>query len=182
MNANEAPLRFSAAQASLAREGALDLQRRTRKTAWIAAAVALGMLGAAYASVPLYRLFCQLTGFDGTPIRAKSFPAVTGEHRVAVQFNAETARGMPWIFRPVQREVTVKVGGTVTFTWGSNASGHNVAPDDGEAVPASPDQPATKNAPFEFTATFNEVGEFFYYCTAHGGTRTGMFGKVNVVP
>jgi len=79
-------------------------------------------------------------------------------------------------------EVTVKVGGTVTFTWGSNASDHNVAPDDGEAVPASPDQPATKNAPFEFSATFNEVGEFFYHCTAHGGTRTGMFGKVNVVP
>lgn len=89
---------------------AVDLQRRTRKTALMAAAVAIGMLGAAYASVPLYRLFCQLTGFDGTPLRAKSFPSVVGEHQVAVRFNAETSRGMPWIFRPVQREVTVKVG------------------------------------------------------------------------
>jgi len=88
----------------------VELQRRTRKTAWIAAAVAAGMLGAAYAAVPLYRLFCQLTGFDGTPLRATSFPAVTGEHQVSVRFNAETSRGMPWIFRPVQREVKVKVG------------------------------------------------------------------------
>jgi cytochrome c oxidase assembly protein subunit 11 len=89
---------------------AVDLGRRTRRTAWICAGVVASMLGLAYASVPLYRLFCQLTGFDGTPVRATSIPTHPGEHQLAVRFNAETSRGMPWIFRPVQREVTVKVG------------------------------------------------------------------------
>jgi cytochrome c oxidase assembly protein subunit 11 len=88
----------------------VELERRTRRTAWICAGIVAAMVGLAYASVPLYRLLCQLTGFDGTPVRAKTVPAAPGEHQIAVRFNAETGRGMPWIFRPVQREVTVKVG------------------------------------------------------------------------
>jgi len=84
--------------------------RQNGRLAWILAGVVAGMLGLSFASVPLYRLFCQLTGFDGTPLRATAAPAVAGTHRVGVQFNADVARGMPWIFRPVQREVTVTVG------------------------------------------------------------------------
>jgi len=89
---------------------ALDPARRHRRLAWLLAGVAIGMIGLSYASVPLYRLFCQLTGFDGTPLRATSFPDTIGTHQVKVRFNADVARGMPWIFRPVLREVTVKVG------------------------------------------------------------------------
>ena len=89
---------------------AATLQQKHRRLGWILGGVAIGMVGLSYASVPLYRLYCQLTGFDGTPVRAASFPSVVGTHQVKIQFNADTGRGMPWIFRPVQREVTVKVG------------------------------------------------------------------------
>jgi cytochrome c oxidase assembly protein subunit 11 len=89
---------------------ALAQGRRSRRTAWVLAAAAAGMVGLSYASVPLYRLYCQLTGFDGTPIRATSLPAAVGSHEVTVHFNAEVGRGMPWIFRPVQRELTLMVG------------------------------------------------------------------------
>jgi cytochrome c oxidase assembly protein subunit 11 len=86
------------------------LERRSRRTAWICAGVVFGMLGLAYASVPLYRLLCQLTGFDGTPLRATQAPGVIGTQRVTVQFNADVGRNMAWIFRPAQRQVTVTVG------------------------------------------------------------------------
>ena len=89
---------------------AIALERRSRRLAWILAAVVAGMVGLSYASVPLYRLYCQLTGFDGTPVRATTLPTTIGTQLVTVHFNAEVGRGMPWIFRPVQRQVTIKVG------------------------------------------------------------------------
>lgn len=84
--------------------------RQNNRLAWILAGVVGAMLGLSFASVPLYRLYCQLTGFDGTPLRATAAPGVVGTHQLTVQFNADVARGMPWSFRPVQRQVTVKVG------------------------------------------------------------------------
>jgi plastocyanin len=80
------------------------------------------------------------------------------------------------------QEVTIKAGGTVTFTWNTGASGHNVVPDDGKAIPASPDGGALKNAPFTFSVTFPTAGSYFYHCSAHGGNRSGMSGSVTVVP
>jgi len=73
----------------------------------------LGILGVmvalTVAAVPLYRMFCQVTGFGGTTQVATAAPEV-GEEWVTVQFNADTGRGMPWSFRPAQREVKVRVG------------------------------------------------------------------------
>ena len=86
------------------------LQRRNRLTAAIAAAVVVAMVGMAYAAVPLYRIFCQVTGYGGTPKIAEQASAEIGERIVRVRFNADTARGMPWRFRPLQREVSLRVG------------------------------------------------------------------------
>jgi cytochrome c oxidase assembly protein subunit 11 len=76
------------------------------------ATVAL-MVGAAYASVPLYNLFCRLTGFDGTPSVAsvEALPAIEPREReVTIRFDANVANGLPWAFRPEQRTMRVRIG------------------------------------------------------------------------
>jgi cytochrome c oxidase assembly protein subunit 11 len=72
--------------------------------------VVAGMLGLAYASVPLYQLFCQVTGYGGTTQVAETAPAEVGERVFTIRFNADVDPQLPWAFQPVQREMTVKVG------------------------------------------------------------------------
>jgi cytochrome c oxidase assembly protein subunit 11 len=69
------------------------------------------MLGLTAASVPLYRLFCQVTGYGGTTQRATSAPDHAVEGRViTVRFDASTAPGLDWEFHPLQAEVRVHPG------------------------------------------------------------------------
>jgi cytochrome c oxidase assembly protein subunit 11 len=75
-------------------------------------AVVFGMLGAAYAAVPLYRLFCQLTGYDGTTMRAAGPSAVVLDRTLTVRFDANVGPHMPWRFEPVQRTLNLRVGET----------------------------------------------------------------------
>ncbi len=83
-------------------------QRNTR-TGLLAALLAISMVGLAFASVPLYRLFCQVTGFGGTPMRAESAPgAVAGQ--VGVRFDANIDPRLPWRFEPVERTVRIAPG------------------------------------------------------------------------
>ena len=84
--------------------------RRRVATALILGGVVCGMVGLAFAAVPLYRLFCQVTGFGGTTQVAEAAPAEIGERLVTVRFNADIARDLPWHFKPEQREITVRVG------------------------------------------------------------------------
>jgi cytochrome c oxidase assembly protein subunit 11 len=72
--------------------------------------VAAGMVGLSFAAVPLYRLFCQVTGYGGTTQVAEAVPAQVGERIFTVRFNADVSRDMPWRFQPKQREVTLRVG------------------------------------------------------------------------
>lgn len=83
---------------------------KNRRVAMISAAVVFGMVGLAYASVPLYRLFCQVTGFGGTTQRAEAAPETTVDRRMTILFDANTAGSLPWTFEPVQRSLDVKVG------------------------------------------------------------------------
>ena len=83
-------------------------QRNTRTALWMALLVA-AMVGLAFASVPLYRMFCQVTGFGGTPQRAEKAPgAVVGQ--IGVRFDANVDRSLPWRFEPVQETVRVAPG------------------------------------------------------------------------
>lgn len=71
------------------------------------------MLMLAYASVPLYRLFCQVTGFGGTTQRVASTtqPVVrTNERAMVISFDANADPQLPWEFTPLERSVTVRVG------------------------------------------------------------------------
>lgn len=73
------------------------------------------MVGAAYAAVPLYDLFCRVTGFDGTPsIALAPEQAMTPlEREITIRFDANVAPGLPWRFTPEQRTMTVHIGEVV---------------------------------------------------------------------
>ena len=87
--------------------------RQNRKVAMIAAGVAVAMLGLGYASVPLYRIFCQVTGFGGTTMRVTEAQAATVrtvDKTMIIRFDGNVERDMPWQFHPVQNKDTVSVG------------------------------------------------------------------------
>jgi cytochrome c oxidase assembly protein subunit 11 len=96
----------------------LPLRQRNLRTVTYAFLGALAMLGLGFASVPLYRLFCQVTGFGGTTQRATAEEAASAEQAAAsaggvtysIRFDANTARDMPWTFEPVQVTDTVAIG------------------------------------------------------------------------
>ncbi|PZQ65684.1 MAG: cytochrome c oxidase assembly protein [Phenylobacterium zucineum] len=87
------------------------VRRRNVRVALIAGGVFFSMIGAAYASVPLYRMFCQLTGLDGTVRRAEAAPTAVLDKTVVVRFDANT-RDVPWTFTAEQTAQTVKIGET----------------------------------------------------------------------
>ena len=69
-----------------------------------------GMVGAAYASVPLYEMFCRVTGYGGTTQRVESAAVKPIDRTVTVRFDANVRGGLPWSFTPMQRSVTLRVG------------------------------------------------------------------------
>lgn len=91
---------------------------RNLRTALIAATIALAMLGMGFAAVPLYRLFCQVTGFAGTTQTASDREAAaasararaTGAGTISIRFDASIDRDLPWTFKPAQVTETVRVG------------------------------------------------------------------------
>lgn len=100
---------------------------RTRMTAVLLTGVIAGMLGLTAAAVPLYRLFCQVTGYGGTTQRAEQAPEPVGEETIKVRFNADVAQGLPWSFAPVEREVEVRIGEqSLAFYRAHNASSRPV--------------------------------------------------------
>ena len=106
--------------------------------------VAFGMLGLGYASVPLYRIFCQATGYEGTPRKAEGAQApgaVVGKV-VTVRFDANVSAKLPWSFAPQQVSQRAAIGARelAYFTATINSD----KPLTGRAVfNVSPDQVAT---------------------------------------
>ena len=84
--------------------------KRNAPVALLLCGLVAGMVGLSFAAVPLYRLFCQVTGFGGTTQVADEAPAAASERLVTIRFNADVNPELPWRFQPEQREVTVKVG------------------------------------------------------------------------
>ena len=83
---------------------------KNKRVLFSCVAVVGGMIGLAYASVPLYKLFCQVTGFGGTTQVAEQAPVEVSEKTIKVRFNAEVNSGLNWQFKPEQREITVRLG------------------------------------------------------------------------
>jgi cytochrome c oxidase assembly protein subunit 11 len=88
-------------------------QRANRVVAAVCLAFFGGMVGAAYASVPLYKLFCQFTGYGGTTQRTDQYSTRILDRDITVRFDTNTSGGLPWDFAPVKRDVTMKIGETV---------------------------------------------------------------------
>lgn len=83
---------------------------RNARLAWGLVVLVGGMLGLAYASVPLYEMFCRVTGFGGTPVVAQAGERPVVDRQVAVRFDSNVDSNLPWRFQPVQREVKVRLG------------------------------------------------------------------------
>ena len=84
-----------------------------RRVGLIGLAMALAMLGMGFAAVPLYRIFCQVTGYGGTTQRVDAAQAAgvqSAGRKMSIRFDANVERGMPWEFRPLQRTDTVTIG------------------------------------------------------------------------
>jgi len=86
------------------------LARRNGRTAALALLLVAAMTGLAFASVPLYRLFCQVTGFDGTTMRAAAAPGPVAGKEMAVRFDANIAPSLPWRFAPERAREIVTIG------------------------------------------------------------------------
>ena len=102
------------------------LNRKNKRVGMIALGMAASMLGLGYASVPLYRLFCQVTGFNGTTQRASEADAqavTLTTNTISVRFDANVERGFPWKFKPLQVTDTVSIGGRdMAIFWAKNLS------------------------------------------------------------
>jgi cytochrome c oxidase assembly protein subunit 11 len=85
---------------------------RNVRTGLMLFTIVLGMIALAFASVPLYRLFCEATGFGGTPqrVEASAVPAARSDRVITVRFNADVNSGLPWSFQPERRSIEIKVG------------------------------------------------------------------------
>lgn len=94
-----------------------ELDRKMRRTVFACVGTVVAMVGAAYASVPLYDLFCKATGFGGTPIVRDANDSNIMDRIISVRFDANVSSGLRWQFTPEQPEVRVKLGETTTVLY-----------------------------------------------------------------
>lgn len=87
--------------------------KRHRTVAVTCTFVVLSMIGLSFAAVPLYRLYCQATGFAGTTQKAEKPSDVVLDRTITLHFDANVARDLTWHFEPVQRTIDVKIGENV---------------------------------------------------------------------
>ncbi|MCC7319800.1 MAG: cytochrome c oxidase assembly protein [Rubellimicrobium sp.] len=98
-----------------------------RLAAMMAALVAV-MVSLSFLAVPLYSLFCRVTGYGGAPSVASAAPDHILDQTVTIRFDATRAPGMPWTFRPAQREMEIRLGESgLAFYEASNPTDHAVA-------------------------------------------------------
>ena len=115
-----------------------SVAERNRVVGMRAALFGLAMLGLAFASVPLYRVFCQVTGFGGTTMKADAAPgAVAGE--IGVRFDANIIATLPWKFVPEQETVRIHPGARTTIYY--DATNYTARSTTGQAIfNVSPEQ------------------------------------------
>ncbi len=93
------------------------IRPRDRRLAIALVALTAAMVGLSFAAVPLYSLFCKVTGFGGTTQVASVAPNALGQAKVTVRFDSNVSGGLAWTFHPDQENVTVATGETKTITY-----------------------------------------------------------------
>jgi cytochrome c oxidase assembly protein subunit 11 len=106
-------------------------EKRNRRVGVICAAGFAAMVGAAYASVPLYKAFCQVTGYDGTVRKADAAPTQVLGKTLNIRFDANV-RDLPWDFTALQTTQTVQIGETKVAVF--RVTNHSDKPITGRAV------------------------------------------------
>jgi cytochrome c oxidase assembly protein subunit 11 len=104
--------------------GVIDAAGKARKggrgnyAVLLACSVFVGcMVGAAYAAVPLYNLYCKVTGYNGTTQRVEQASDVILNERIRVEFDTNTASDLNWDFRPLDAFVEPRIGETMQVTF-----------------------------------------------------------------
>jgi cytochrome c oxidase assembly protein subunit 11 len=116
---------------------------RNLRTALFAALGVCTMTGVGFASVPLYRMFCEVTGLNGTTQRGQGAPGATGQ-KITVAFDSNVSPKLPWKFTPERRADTIDIGGRdMAFFTAKNLS----------------DKPVTGSATFNVTPAI--AGKYF---------------------
>ena len=145
------------------------LARRNGRTAALAALGVVFMVGLAFASVPLYRIFCQVTGFGGTTQVSADGQAPGAVGRmISVRFDANTDSALPWRFEPVDRQRRVAIGARNIALY----TARNVS-----------DRPVTGTATFNVTPV--QAGQYFTkiqcFCFTEQTLRPGEEMRMPVV-
>jgi cytochrome c oxidase assembly protein subunit 11 len=107
------------------------MKKRNTLTALLCVAVFALMVGAAFAAVPLYRAFCQATGFNGQPKRGQAAPTRVLNRTVSVRFDTNV-HDLPWDFQPEQASQSVRIGATAVAYF--KVTNHGSTPITGRAV------------------------------------------------
>jgi len=117
---------------------------RTGLTAAICFVFVAGMVGMSFAAVPLYRAFCQVTGYGGTTQQADAAPRRSLDREITIRFDGNVANGLGWSFRPRERQVTLRVGDVANIAF--LAENHGASASAGTAT---------------FNVTPNSIGAYF---------------------
>src|SRR5262249_11229644 len=126
------PLGFST---GIMTDPANDKSRQQKRHGVVALAcvgIVAAMVGLSFASVPLYRLFCQATGYGGVPQRAERTPGEVLDRTIRVRFDGNVDGALPWTFAPDQRVMDVKIGEVALAFF--KATNNTSAPVSGTAV------------------------------------------------
>jgi cytochrome c oxidase assembly protein subunit 11 len=144
-----------------------SLARKNRNVGLRAALFGLAMLAVAFAAVPLYRIFCQATGFDGTTQRAAAAPgAIAGQ--IGIRFDANIDPSLPWKFEPEQETVRIHPGARTTIYY--DATNYTARSTTGQAI---------------FNVTPGQAGKYFNkiecFCFTEQTLKPGEHVRMPVV-
>ena len=95
----------------------MDIRQKNKRVLLATLGAAIGMVALSFASVPLYRVLCQATGWGGTTQRAAKNTSQVYDREIVVQFNADVDPRLPWAFRPDMRQVKVRVGADAIISY-----------------------------------------------------------------
>ena len=109
-----------------------DPKRRHSILALSLVGLVAGMVGLSFASVPLYRVFCQVTGYGGVPQRAEKAPGEVLDRTVTIRFDGNVDRSLPWTFAPKQQTMDMKIGETALAFF--KATNNSSVPVSGRAI------------------------------------------------
>jgi plastocyanin len=151
-----------------------------RMVSWQASAGTLGGAGTGSGTDGVASVTVTLPQAAGAITIQAVAAGATGSPVGFTAFAAGTAATVQVLNNRFEPQVTaVRAGGSVTFDWPAGSLQHNLVPDDGRAVP---NEPTVRNGVFSVTVQFPAAGDYHYHCSVHGSTRSGMFGRIIVVP